>query len=277
MNIMLYQIQKEKRDYLIYNEEQAEEPLTVDSELNNNSSNPICNSAVTKEIEEIKSHVLLDADSNIISMYSIDSEGNEISNDNPFLSLINGSNYDIEFYGDRLLAKKDESSATFDGSGMSIFNSGGSAVYGNSKIQLSTNDGKAIVLENGAVTTTGIISSQSDIKISNVKENKQISLSDLNDSVSEIKDSLNNKISTTDIQYGTIELTYLSSDLLYGQKELDKDIYGATVSLVSKSDTKHLNIINLSMNCTNKVLKVTATGSGFESGDTVYASYIAIE
>lgn len=153
----LSDVEKKKRDYLIYNEEQVENSLTIDSELNKNSSNPICNSTVTKELEEI-----------------------------------------------------------------------------------TTNIGT------------------------------------LEKSVQGIKDSLNDKVSATDIQYGTITLSYLSSTVMHGEKELEKDIYGATVSLVAKSDTKHLNVTGVSMNCSGKIIQVTATGVDFASGDTIVISYIAI-
>lgn len=255
---------KTKKNYLIWDSDSSS--ITIDSELNINSSNPISNKIVTKEIESIKSHILLEEDSNIINMYTLDENNTQIKNENPFLSLVGGTYERLELYGDRLVGKQVASTATFNGNGISIISRTGNAEYGSSKIQLNTS-GKTIKLENGAISTTDTITSQTDFVISNATKNI---------SLSKLSDDLNNKMNTTDIQYGTIELEYISDDILYGEKILDKDIYGATVSLVSKSDTKHLNVTNLSMNCISKTLKITATGSGFASGDTVAVSYIAI-
>lgn len=199
-------------------------------------------------------------------MYTLDENNVQIKNENPFLSLVSGTYEHLELYGDKLIGKQAASTATFNGNGISIISRTGSAEYGSSKIQLNTS-GKIIKLENGAISTTDTITSQTDFVISNATKN--ISLSGLSD-------DLNNKMNITDIQYGTIELEYISDDILYGEKILDKDIHGATVSLVSKSDTKHLNVTNLSMNYISKTLKITATGSSFASGDTVAVSYIAI-
>lgn len=110
------------------------------------------------------------------------------------------------------------------------------------------------------------------------KDGKAIAQTDVQLSDGTSLSNISKKITNMpNFEYGVITLEYATDTLLRAQKELGKEIISATATLIARSDTKYLNIINLSINVTNKILSVTATGSGFERGDTVRVSYIAIE
>lgn len=263
--------EKKAKTYFIYDPQ--DNVLTIDTTLDKESTNPIQNSAVAMAIGDINSHILLNKDNNVVNMYTI-SEGTQIPNNNPFLSLAAKSYYDLKVYGDKIAINKEASMSTLDGGGLTFSSRTGSAEYKNNKMSINAS-GKSIVAENGAINTTGNITSETDVVISNSAQ--QISLAALSKKVDTVENSIAAKLDATDLSYGVVRLDFVDATLLQGSKTLDKDIIGATVSLVARSSTKYLNVINLSMNCTNKTLNISATGSGFSAGDVVYVSYIAID